>query len=311
MKCGCLGVKTFLFILVRICLRSMTVEAKEDTCRYLKFNKPTRGFALEGHALKKYSIGLHESCKNLCTMDSRCVSFNAGPSAKVADHMVCELSDSDAKRHPGDLKPRVGFVYRDTENLCRNIICSHNGTCLTGYTYKGYFCDCKAGSGFTGEHCEKENWKKVNDAAVCFGGVENTQGDFSMRESGLIFTFKLVYRSGDGIKCNPDVSASYWGCMSSLMGEKKLVTVITFPNKTALPIADYARDTSSCGFKYHSYQLNGTDVNSPELVFKTMSRPLPVSIGQVFQIWYAEVLDDCAWGNNSGQTCADVYAWYA
>ena len=159
--------------------------------------------------------------------------------------------------------------------------------------------------------CVSENWKKVNDAAVCFGGVENTQGDFSMRESGLIFTFKLVYRSGDGIKCNPGVSASYWGCMSSLMGERKLVTVITFPNKTALPIADYARDTSNCGFKYHSYQLNGTDVNSPELVFKTMFPPLPVSIGQVFQIWYAEVLDNCYWSNNSGQTCADVYAWYA
>lgn len=156
-----------------------------------------------------------------------------------------------------------------------------------------------------------ENWKKVNNAAICFGGVENTQRNFSMRESGLIFTFKLVYRSDDGIKCNPGVSSAYWGCTSPLVGEKKLFTVITFPNKTALPIADYAKDTSSCNFKYHSYQLNGTDVNSTELVFKTMFSPLPVSIGQVFQIWYAEVLDNCYWSNNSGETCADVYAWYA
>lgn len=47
-------------------------------------------------------------------MDNRCVSFNTGPSAKP-DNMVCELSDSDAKRHPEDLKSRMGFFYRDTE----------------------------------------------------------------------------------------------------------------------------------------------------------------------------------------------------
>lgn len=64
--------------------------------------------------IKIHSIGLHESCKNLCTMDNRCVSFNTGPSAK-ADNMVCELSDSDAKRHPEDLKSRMGFFYRDAE----------------------------------------------------------------------------------------------------------------------------------------------------------------------------------------------------
>ena len=83
-------------------------------CRHLKFNKPTRSFALEGHVIKIHSIGLHESCKNLCTMDNRCVSFNTGPSAKP-DNMVCELSDSDAKRHPEDLKSRMGFFYRDAE----------------------------------------------------------------------------------------------------------------------------------------------------------------------------------------------------
>lgn len=48
------------------------------------------------------------------------------------------------------------------QNLCSNIICSHNGSCLTGFTDKGYFCECKAGSGFTGQHCEKGKNKKGN-----------------------------------------------------------------------------------------------------------------------------------------------------
>lgn len=151
----------------------------------------------------------------------------------------------------------------------------------------------------------------MNKEPICFGARENTHGSFAMNESGLIFTFKLVYKSGPGLTCNSDYPASYWGCTHTVMGDKKLITVIAFPNKTALPIADYARDPSSCGYKYHSYNIDGIDVNSAELVFNIMPSPLPVSLGQIFQIWYGEALDDCAWGNNSGQTCADVYVWYA
>ena len=82
-------------------------------CRRLKFNTPIQGFALQGHVLKNLSIEEHASCKNLCTMESRCVSFNLGPSIK--NKMVCELSDSDHTKRPEDLKPREGFVYRSTE----------------------------------------------------------------------------------------------------------------------------------------------------------------------------------------------------
>ena len=58
------------------------------------------------------------------------------------------------------------------------------------------------------------------------------------------------------------------------------------------------------------YSLEGTDVNSPELVFNQLLPPLNVSLGQKFQIWYAEDLVDCFELDNSGQTCVDVYAWY-
>ena len=82
-------------------------------CRHLTFTDPVQGAALEGHVIRTISIGMYASCKHLCTMESHCLSFNLGPS--IMGRMVCELSDSDAIKHQGDLKPREGFVYRGTE----------------------------------------------------------------------------------------------------------------------------------------------------------------------------------------------------
>ena len=78
----------------------------------------------------------------------------------------------------------------------------------------------------------------------------------------------------------------------------------------ALSLADYSRDSNLCGYKYYSYQLDGIHVNSTELVFNMLSPQLSVSVGQEFHIWYGEDLTDCGQDNNSGETCADVYAWY-
>ena len=88
------------------------------------------------------------------------------------------------------------------------------------------------------------------------------------------------------------------------------MTVLTYPNKTALPIAEYAMDDDECGYKYHSYHIDGIGINSPELVFNVLSPPLSVSIGQSFHIWFGEDLHDCYDNDNSGETCTDVYAWY-
>ena len=131
-----------------------------------------------------------------------------------------------------------------------------------------------------------------------------------MRENGSIYTFKLVHRNGS-LRCSPNLPASYWGCDYNLFGDNRLTTVITYPNKTALPIAEYTRDDHSCGARYHNYHIDGFDVNSKKLVFNNLSPPLSVSIGQIFLIWFGEDLHDCTEDDNSGETCADVYAWYA
>lgn len=75
-------------------------------------------------------------------------------------------------------------------------------------------------------------------------------------------------------------------------------------------LADYLRKTEGCDLRYYLYRKEGADVNSPELVFNHLLPPLNASLGQTFQIWYAEDLVDCAESDNSGQTCVDVYAWY-
>ena len=82
-------------------------------CRRLQFTTPVQGYALQGHMIKNLSIGLHASCRDLCTMESHCMSFNLGPPTN--DRVVCELSDSEHIQHPEDLTPRQGFVYRATE----------------------------------------------------------------------------------------------------------------------------------------------------------------------------------------------------
>lgn len=100
-----------------------------------------------------------------------------------------------------------------------------------------------------------------------------------MREFGLIFIFKFVYRRGVGIKCNFGVFLVYWGCMSFLVGEKKFFIVIIFLNKIVLLIVDYVKDIFGCNFKYYLYKFNGIDVNLIELVFKIMFFFLLVLIG--------------------------------
>ena len=152
-----------------------------------------------------------------------------------------------------------------------------------------------------------ENWRKINDAPVCFGARYNTYGTFHIKESGLINTVKLVHKSGS-VVCHPGYPASYWGCDYPHYGDKRLLTVITYQNKNPLLLADYLRDDSGC--EYYLYQIDGIGVNSTELVFNKLPTPLSVSNGQEFQIWYGQDLKDCSEHNNAGQTCSDVYAWY-
>ena len=152
--------------------------------------------------------------------------------------------------------------------------------------------------------CLSEKWKKINTGPVCFGARGDSYGAFNIRESGVIHTFKLVHLSGS-IRCNNGHPPSYWGCDYAWYKDTRLLTVLTFKNRSALLLADY---TKRCDY---SYKIEGVGVNDNELRFNNLPSPISVSVGDEFQIWYGQDLKNCSEENNSGQTCADVYAWYA
>ena len=111
------------------------------------------------------------------------------------------------------------------------------------------------------------------------------------------------------MSCSPQVPSSYWGCTYHAYGDKTLNTVITFQNRTALLLAEYRGAGSDCG--YYSYKIDGVGVNAKELLFNNLPSPISVSSEQEFRIWFGGDLIDCGESTNSGETCADVYAWYA
>ncbi|KAL9970874.1 hypothetical protein ACROYT_G023327 [Oculina patagonica] len=264
---------------------------------------------LKNHRIKTVHVTDLDFCELLCYQHDDCVSFNIKKDPDSATgQQECELNNSTHLEHDGDLTNDNAFLYRGAKNACgKNPRCYNKATCQSGFTDKEYRCLCTPG--FAGEQCEKENWKQINDAAVCFGARDDTYGTFHIKENGLVYTFKLVHRSG-ALKCIPSVPASFWGCDGSSYGDKRLMTVITYPNKNALALADYLRDESKCT-KYYTYQIAGIGVNSTELVFNKLPTPLSVSVGQEIHIWYGQDLNDCTEDNNAGKTCADVYAWYA
>ena len=151
------------------------------------------------------------------------------------------------------------------------------------------------------------DWKKINHETVCYE-AKNSHGSFRITKQGLIHTFKLVHRRGS-LKCAQHIPATFWGCPHDNYGDQTLSTVITYENKSVLPLAEY-RDHGYC--KKYSYKIKGIDVNSTELLFDRLPSPISVSNGQVFKIWYTEALlnkHNC-YKDNSGKICIDVYALY-
>ena len=153
------------------------------------------------------------------------------------------------------------------------------------------------------------DWKKINNESVCYK-AKNSHGKFRITKQGLIHTFKLVHRRGS-LKCAQHIPATFWGCTHDTFRDQTLSTVITYKNKSVLPLAEYRSIRIHKCAKY-SYKIEGIDVNSTELLFNHLPSPISVSNGQEFKIWYNEALppSNCA-QDNTGEICVDVYALYA
>jgi len=84
-----------------------------DLCRQLHFLYSVSDKALVGHVTRSVKVKNADQCEIRCYQELACLSYNLGP-YKDNGH-ACELSNSDYLRHPNDLVPMPGFIYRGTE----------------------------------------------------------------------------------------------------------------------------------------------------------------------------------------------------
>lgn len=84
-----------------------------DLCRQLHFLYSVSDKALVGHVTRSVKVKNADQCEIRCYQELACLSYNLGP-YKDNGH-ACELSNSDHLRHPDDLVPIPGFIYRGTE----------------------------------------------------------------------------------------------------------------------------------------------------------------------------------------------------
>ena len=66
------------------------------------------------------TVDRRDQCRIKCFMDTRCKSYNIGPSQGDAEKHVCELSSSSHLFHPNHLVSRPGFTYHPAKvSLCQ------------------------------------------------------------------------------------------------------------------------------------------------------------------------------------------------
>ncbi|XP_022810092.1 protein jagged-1-like [Stylophora pistillata] len=313
-----------------------------DDCRVIEFKEGTKNKILKNYVIRTQQVQDKDICELRCYLEPHCVSYNYGP--RGGGTFTCELNNMTHLQVLDSFEDKNGFLYTEIFNPCESNPCANHATCQAGFGDHGYRCLCPAGyqgvqcetdideckddshechfaadcaniagsfdcsckSGHLGDgrHFCSDNWKKINIGPVCFGTKHDDYGSFEIREAGKIFTFELVHTSGS-VTCNRNFIRTKWGCSSQFYGNHNLMTVITYSNKSVLPLAKFVKSNEE-----YFYQLSGADVNSPTLVFNLLPTPLVVSVGQQFQVWYGQDLADFTENNNDGKTCTDVHALY-
>lgn len=94
-----------------------------DVCRELHYLSHVADKALVGHVTRTVKVNNGDQCEIRCYQELECLSYNLGPYQDYGH--VCELSNSDHLRHPDDLVPMPGFIYRGTEvHDLINVVCA-------------------------------------------------------------------------------------------------------------------------------------------------------------------------------------------
>ena len=108
------------------------------------------------------------------------------------------------------------------------------------------------------------------------------------------------------LSCNPMSPPSYWGCDHPSLAHGRLMTFVTFRNRTRLQPAKIS--DIPCN---PQYSINGSSLNSTSLSFEPFDIPLAAAVDDSLQIWFGQDFTNCSEENNAGVICVDVHALYS
>ncbi|XP_057316310.1 uncharacterized protein LOC130657348 [Hydractinia symbiolongicarpus] len=136
---------------------------------------------------------------------------------------------------------------------------------------------------------------------VCFGARANEYGTFKIQHDAVMTDIKLVHVGGPGLRCAENTPPTKWGCdHSPPFNEGNVASVLTDDQNNLLyPSMKYHK---KLGF----FTVPGYNANSPYLIFNATSHT--VYKGQELRLHYGETRFGGYLSNNSGESCADVYA---
>ncbi|XP_057316838.1 uncharacterized protein LOC130657862 [Hydractinia symbiolongicarpus] len=136
---------------------------------------------------------------------------------------------------------------------------------------------------------------------VCFGAHENEFGTIKLQHDAVMTNIKLVHVGGPGLTCVRGTPLTKWGCdYGGVFVTENVAAVITDDQNNLLyPSTEYYL---SNGF----FNVPGYNAKSPYLIFHAASHT--VHKGQELRLHYGDTLFDGYLSNNSGESCADVYA---
>ena len=128
---------------------------------------------------------------------------------------------------------------------------------------------------------------------------------FAFSKAGMIMKLTLTHINGF-LSCNPMFPASHWGCDHPSLTQGKLMTLVTFQNRTRLqPARIFGTPCNP------QYSINGSSLNSTSLSFEPFDLPLAAPVDDNFQIWFGQDFTNCSEENNAGVICVNVHALYS
>ena len=146
-------------------------------------------------------------------------------------------------------------------------------------------------------------WVKLTKEPACFEGKGRSPGSFKSEFEVLAHQFKFVYRSG-GISCQKDKRKLPFGCAA--LGPSLGVFLTDDGNRPIVPPQPIQRKHEYTPLGW--YQLNGFRGSLTTVTISTGQNPYHVRKGQELRVWYGEDLYSHNEKDNTGRTCADVYA---